>query len=375
MKKLLVILLAVAMAAAIAVPAMAAGPMVKVGGRMLTDIGYWNRSKELMSSGSSVGTAFVNVPGHSYLRAIFTAPDKTTGGFIELGLASLQPSATVSLRYAYGWYKIGNCKITAGQTDNLFGTLAAFPRQNVGLNNNFHLLLFGWGKLWPHRVPQARIFWDGGMFSLQFALEEPRAKSLSGITGDFYYTFPRASLVARVKAGGFVAWPGFNFVQHKFELPNGTTGDDSYNTWAFAVPIKFVAGAFTVKADLHYGYNFRTEYPFYPAQTAPIVSATGEIEDTKTWGGFLSFEYKMGNMILAVGGGYERFENDKWKDWLGYKDDNQSRYAFFVSLPTHINKYFLIQPEFSYYNYGDNPSDGSDAGTEWMLGMQFSFVF
>lgn len=374
MKKLFVIMLAVAMAAAFAVPALAAGPSVTVGGRMLTDIGWWNRSEEMMSSGKDVSTAFVNMPGHSYLRAIFMAPDKTTGGMVELGLRSHQPTASVSLRYAYGWYKVGNCKITAGQTDNLFGTLAVSPKQNVGLNNNGHLLLFGWGMLWPHRVPQARIFWDGGMFSLQFALEEPRAKSLSGVTGDFYINFPRMSLVARVKAGGFVMYPGFNFVQHKFE--GVAAGDDSYNTWAFVLPVKFTAGAFTVKAAGHYGYNFYTEYPFYPAMTAPLVSASsGQIEDTKVYGGFLTFEYKMGNMTLALGGGYERFSNDKWKSWLGYKDDNQSRYAFFVSLPTNINKYFKIQPEFSYYNYGDNASDGKDAGKEWILGVQFSFVF
>ncbi|MBU1154845.1 MAG: hypothetical protein KJ921_03290, partial [Proteobacteria bacterium] len=116
MKKLLIIAVAVMAIFAMSVPAMAVSPSTytfDMAARMLTDIGWQSRSGELTHSGNDVGSWFVNMPGHSYLRARFFSVDKNVGGRIELGLTSLQPSATVSLRYAYGYWRVGNCRILA----------------------------------------------------------------------------------------------------------------------------------------------------------------------------------------------------------------------------------------------------------------------
>jgi hypothetical protein len=347
-----------------------------VNGRMLTDIGWWNKSKELTNNGKDdVTTAFVNVPGHSYLRARWRTSDAMSGGMIELGLKSLQPDAEVSLRYAYGWYKVGNCRILAGQTDNWFGSLQYHPKQYIGLNNNAHLLLFGWGLMWPHRVPQVQFTYETQSWGIQFALEEPRANTAE--TGaDFYVNVPRLTLTGMFKAGGFQTHPGILWVQHKqeFGAGQGAGGDDSYNTWAFVLPVKFTAGAFTVKFQGHYGINIATEIPFYPADTGPL-RAGNKYYDTQTYGGFLSAEFKVGALTLIGGIGYEYIQNDDWKDKAGYKDDNYTRLAYFVAVPYQVNKFFGIHPEFAYYDHGDSPETGDDQGNEWMLGMQFRFIF
>jgi hypothetical protein len=379
MKKFLVAMLAVVALVAFAGAAFAAespSSRVIINGRMLTDFGWWNKSKELTANGKDdVTTAFVNVPGHSFLRARWRTSDAMSGGMIELGLKSLQPTASVSLRYAYGWYKVGNFRILAGQTDNWFGSLAYHPKQYVGLNNNAHLLLFGWGLMWPHRVPQVQFTYYTKTWGIQFALEEVRNKT-SETGADFYFTFPRMSLTAMFKSGGFMTHPGILWAQHKqeFGAGQGAGGDDAYNTWAFVLPIKFTAGAFTVKFQGHYGINIGGEFPFYPANSGPI-RVGNKIYDTQTIGGNISFEYKVGAITLIGGVGMEQFSNDDWKNKLGYKDDSYTRTAYFVAVPYQINKFFGIHPEFSYYNHGDNPETGDDQGNEWMLGVQFRFIF
>ncbi|MBU1450413.1 MAG: hypothetical protein KKH47_05500, partial [Proteobacteria bacterium] len=108
MKRLVVMAVAAMMALSIAVPALAVSPSTytfDMAARMLTDIGWQSKSEELTRNQSSeVGSWFVNMPGHSYLRARFYSVDKNVGGRIELGLKSLQPEASVSLRYAYGYW-------------------------------------------------------------------------------------------------------------------------------------------------------------------------------------------------------------------------------------------------------------------------------
>ncbi|MCB2228870.1 MAG: hypothetical protein KQH53_19505 [Desulfarculaceae bacterium] len=385
MKKWLILTLAVMLGLAAASPAWAVDTSTytfELQARMLTDIGWWNKSQELTNNGSDdVGTWFLTLPGHSYLQARFYSVDKNVGGRIELGLKSVQPDATVSLRYAYAYWRVGNCRILAGQTDNWFGSLAYHIRQYVGLEENAHLLMFGWGFLWPHRVPQVQFTYNTDKWGIQFALEEPRQKTNlfdAGGTTDAAFMFPRASLTLMFRYGGFMTHPGFNFVNHKYE--SGSTGafDDSYNTWAFVLPIKYTIGAFTLKFQGHYGINFATEYPFFPVDlTQPYRNGidTGGIDDTTIYGGVLAGEYQIGKIMVTGGVGYENFSNDAWSGKNGYSKDENVRLGAFIAVPYQFTKNFGVHPEFSYYSYGDDPKTGNGMGNEWLLGVQFRFVF
>ena len=383
MNKIIIIAIAAMAMLAVSVPALAVSPSTytfQMAARMLTDVGWWNRSEELTTNGSSsVGTWFLNMPGHSYLRARFYSVDKNVGGRIEIGLKSLQPNATVSLRYAYGYWRVGNCRILAGQTDNWFGTLAYHARQYIGLNENTHLIMLGWGFLWPTRVPQVQFTYNTAKWGIQFALEEPRQKSnYFGSGTDSTFKFPRASVTMMFKLGGFMTHPGFSFVQHSYEGGNSGAFDDSYNTWAIVLPVKFTTGPFTLKFQGHYGVNFATEYFYVPSTWArPYRSGitNGDIEDTKIYGGMLAGEYKIGKLMVTGGVGYENFSNDAWSGKNGYSKDENVRTSAFIALPYQFTKNFGIHPEFAYYSYGDNPQTGNDIGNEWLLGVQFRFVF
>ncbi|KMY68860.1 hypothetical protein AAU61_04565 [Desulfocarbo indianensis] len=355
-------------------PALAAespGASVTVGGRMLTDFGWWTRDKELTANQKEdVTGSFVNLPGHSYLRATWTSADKNAGGLVELGLKSHQPEASVSLRYAYGWWKSGNFRLLAGRTDNWFGSLAYHARQYLGLNEGGHAYLWGWGQLWPDRVAQAQLTYETPAWGLQFALEDPRDQT--GAAGqDFYGDLPRFSLTARITAGGFMTHPGFSFVRHSYE---GSGLKQEYDTWAVNLPLRYVSGALGLKLQIHYGVNFYQEYPFYPALAAPVAKAGGSLEDTETLGGLFSLEYKIGNTMLIGAVGYERFENDAWKG-LGFRDDSSQRLALVAALHIDLNPFFSLHPEVALYDHGDDPLTGESQGREWLAGAQFSWIF
>lgn len=340
---------------------------------MLTDIGWWNRGKELTNNqNDDVTSAFVNVPGHSYLRAVWTSRDKSAGGLVEMGLKSLQPAASVSLRYAYGWWKTGNLKLLAGRTDNWFGILAYHARQYLGLNENGHAYLWGWGQLWPDRVAQVQFTYESQSWGIQFAMEDPHDKTSASGT-DFYTNLPRLSLTARFKSGGFMTHPGISYVRHSFEGASAGV-EREFDTWAVILPLRYDIGSFSMRLSAHYGINFYQEYPFFPALAGPVNKPDGSLEDTEVLGGFFTMEYKLGKTALIGAVGYERFQNDAWKQ-LGYKDDTSQRLALVAALHIELNPFFSLHPEFGWYDYGDNPETGEAQGKEWMLGMQFSWIF
>jgi len=393
MKKIFAIMVAMAALVAFTAPAWAAdepGPTFVVGGRMLTDLGYNKMSKELTSNKKEdVTTAFVNMAGHSYLNAKFTSVDKTTGGFVELGLTSkINNTEGVLLRYAYGWWKVGNCKLQAGQDDGWLGSLAFAPKQYFGLTQSGKLLLSNWGYTYSGRHPQARFEWESGMFGVALSAVQPGAEKAPTIsaTQDFYANVPRFDLATKFKVGGFLAMPAVGWSQLKIE-GTASGADSDINSFIALLPVKFSAGPFTAKAEIHYGVNNEIEWNGVDSglkalpRSTPFIGSNGKIEDTRMVGGFLALEYQIiPTWEITAGFGIEKLNNDAWKKSVanggaGYKNDDYTRKAYFVALPYTVTKNFSIHPEFGYYDYGDNIVNNADSGNEWLLGLQFRFVF
>lgn len=371
MKKFLVLTLALVALFALSVPVMAAeapGPSIVLGARVNQTIGWQNKSKELTNNGKEdITKSFVELPGNSYWRAKFTSADKKVGVHVEIGLKS-----SVGMRHVYGWYKVGNCKLLAGNTDNWHGAVYW----------NYHKLdaapggdVLGWGKIWAPRRPQVQLTWMAGNVGIQVALEKAAGVSFSG--ADVYQKFPRASLSAQFKSGGFSTTPSIGFVRYDFEgMPSGI--DSTFDVWAAILPVKISAGAFTIQGELHYGANIGVGYAGYPGLAGYSLfsfKSNGDFEDTKTWGGYIDASYKVGALRIALGFGYENFTNDEWKNTWGFREDNFARKLFYLSLPYKLHKNLTLYPEFNYLDHGDDPMTGKDAGNEWVLGLLFRFIF
>ena len=172
MKKLLIGMVAVAAIIAFAAPAFAAAT---VHVRALTDIGWQSKSEELTNSGDTATRMFMNLPGHDYLKVLWVSDDKTTGAHVEFSIVEKDDgnNSAVNLRYLYGWYKVGNCRILVGHSDNWFGSLAYSASQYLGLTTSAKLLLLGNGAMYSSRMPHARFEWKTNGYGFMIAAVTP----------------------------------------------------------------------------------------------------------------------------------------------------------------------------------------------------------
>lgn len=393
MKKFFIAMVAIVALIAFAVPAMAAG---SIHVRALLDAGYQNYSDERSAVGEAYTSVFMGVPAHSYLRGLWMSDDKKTGAHAELGIGSnVHVADGISLRYLYGWYKVGNCKLVAGHTDSTWGSLAYSPFQHVGFGFG-KLLLLGWGHAYSGRHPQVRFEWSGGAFGFSIAAGSPMnswsmpqlatgaftaswdatgtVATLSPVTGalpaDMYATFPMIDVVLSFKAGGFMTTPGFRWSQMKANYADGA-GDyeDAVNSYALQLPVKFTSGAFSFVGQVFYGQNFNNIVALH-RDSNPLWNGM-DVENTITYGGSVGATFKTGALTVGTGFGYVRNTNDLWD---GATNDYTSRYAAFLSARYQVTKNFYVHPELSYWNYGKSIAD-ADLGTEWLLGVQFGFIF
>jgi hypothetical protein len=398
MKKLLIGMVAVAAVLAIAAPAFAAYTMHV---RALTDIGWNMRSEEITNSGESNTNIFMNLPGHDYLKGLWISDDKTTGAHVEFSISqrNFGNNSSVNLRYLYGWYKVGNCRLLIGQSDSWFGSPSYFAKQVVGLNASKKLLLLGNGVMYASRTPHIRFEWKNNGYGFMIGAVTPLAiidgtptltfADGTSSTADFSGVLPRFDMAFLFRAGGFQTTPGFSWSMQQYQWAEAIEDAydlyDTVHTWCLVLPAKFTMGGFTVKGQFHIGQNYDYEY-FHGLGSAnagiagqPLSiaypSADGtSVEDTKMLGGSLSFEYMMGAVGLFLGGGIQNYQNDIWEDY-GYEEDSYTRYGVYAGMQYNINKHFYIHPEISYWNYGDSVYTGDDAGYEWLFGAQFGFIF
>jgi hypothetical protein len=389
MKKLLMCLAAVMAVAALAGSAWAQavepGPSAVLGGRIWTDIGYQSLSKEqTVNRRDDVTTALVQVSGHSYLNGRWTSADKTTGGLVEINVvAKAGDTEVVGLRYAYGWWKVGNCQLIAGQTDGWLGSLAYGPLNFFGVSQSQKTGLTNWGFIYSSRSPQVRFEWRSGNFGFSVAAVQPAAEGITTIANtDMYANLPRFDVAAEFKAGGFMTTPAFGWSQLKYQGTASGWADDGYTTWLAMLPFKYTVGPFTAKVQLHTGINTENEYAGElpnaigtAPKIVPIFSAAGKLYDTKEVGGSIALEYRVGALMITAGYGQQRIENDFWKTSNGFRNDSYDRRAWFLAAPYEVTKNFTVGPEIGYYMYGDSPQTGQDMGTELLAGLQFKFLF
>jgi hypothetical protein len=376
MRKLFIIGVALALMVGFTATAMAAaGPSVTLGARVNQRFAYNFSSEERNSSGEDITQQAVALVGNSYWRAKFLSADKKVGVMVELGL----PNANT--RFAYGWYKIGNCTLYGGQKGDYF--YAYFPdgsRMSVVAGD-----AIGWGHPYHGRHPQVALEWASGNFGVYFSLQTPPDQTGSINQGsaatpvdfgaaDQYATLPAVHLGFKFKTAMFSTQPAFLWTQTKWEgLASGV--DDDVQCWGAWLPLQFKAGGFTVLLQGHYIVNPTGVWSSMPSFAGPSLSPDGSFGDTTNLGGLIQLKYTMGALDVYAGFGYENFNNDDWKDQLGWSEDDNSRMLYYLGMAYRVHKYFIIYPEFNYNDYGDAPQSGSDLGNEWVIGVLLRFIF
>ena len=347
---------------------------VKMGARVNQEIGWSFTSKERTVNGKDdVADSFVNLVGNSYLRAKFMSDDKKVGAHIEIGM---KEGSNIGTRHAYAWYRLGRCTFLAGQTDNWQGGKGIYWTSQKLSEGPTGGDVLGWGKAWVPRQPKVQWTWHNGTYGFQAALEKPRAMPADGIdttASDVHSIWPSLSLGFDFTNKLFEFTPAFIWSQWQIEgAPSGY--DDVVYSYGLIVPIAVKAGGFKLILEGHYSQNPSGLYSTWGGSVAQFKS-DGKLENTKNYGGYGEVSYVTGTLRVALGGGFETFSNDAWKSQYNWKDDNYTRYMAWLALPYQAHKYLTIRPELDYYNYGDDPQTSDSAGSEWVLGVLFRFVF
>jgi hypothetical protein len=411
MKKLGLLALVLGMVIAFAVPAMsftiegAKGEKMYIGGVFMTDMGWFNRSKEITGSGTDQTQFVMAVPNHSRLRGSLEIGN--VGGFWEFGMGGVEAGTAgaynttnnyVETRKLYGWYKFGNCELRAGKDDGYY--FSVVPSQYFGLNWDLHVFGFGWGALYDTREPQLRFTQNidktfGYMITLLQSTiwNDPYTTTVNRVS---YNQFPRLAAKVMMNFGAVSLYPAFQGQYAKWDNlsqvpPYSTVGkspDDNVTSWQVQLPVVFKGGPFTGTIMGYYGQN---SAPFYGGFASPFhawgrdinVGGTGAIKNTTDMGGFINLAYTVGAVTPAIYFGYDNAKNsDIYKTSAAFPvagDDYNNRMMYGASVMFKVAEGFFVVPEFTYYDYGKYPAGSAnsnkDVGKEWMGGVQFQFVF
>lgn len=386
MRKLGLFALVLGLVVAFAMPALAfkidgaKGEKMYIGGLFMTDIGYWNRSKELMKAKDDNTQLMLTVPHYSQLRG--TVEVGNVGGFWEFGLGGWSYTGTpehsryTELRKLYGWYSFGNCQILAGKTDGYVYSWA--PLQVIGFANSGKVAGFGWGNIYDSRAPQVRFTQNiSKEFSYAISLVAPEGYTDSGVLS--YAQVPAVAAKLMMNFGMISLNPAAIYQTVKWDnLASGW--DDSMSAWYAVLPVKLTAGPFTGTFQVGYGQNLGNSagtFGLLLLQSAYhnyLRDSAGKIKNTTGMNGFIDLAYTAGPVTPHIFFGYDKASNsDIWKTG----DDNNTRTMMGVSMMYAVAPGFFLIPEFTMYDYGKVPNTAAktDLGKEWFGGVQFRFMF
>ncbi|MBI5585752.1 MAG: hypothetical protein HY892_18225 [Deltaproteobacteria bacterium] len=397
MKKILIFAVVLMLAVVVAVPAFAfriegaKDTKFYLGGVALTDIGIWHMDKEvaqrsgLPNYNTSADQFILTVPRHSRLRT--SVQSGNIGAYWELGMGrdlragheegdagntlAGQRTNYMETRKIYGWYTFGNCTLMAGKNDGSFWV--AFPYQNLGFENNNHVIGLGWGSVYDDRAAQIRFTQNvSKTFSYQVSLVQPFYSDVTvgGVNFDTVAKYPRIDAMITLNFGPVSIMPGGTWSNLYWDQ-NPPGFDNQVNVWMAQLPVKVQAGAFSFIGQIGYGANIG----FYPLQSAfwrPQFQ-NGKVKDTKGVFGFADFAFTAGAVTPHFYIGYDAPENTDV--YVGEKKNERLMYGIGVNWKIADN--FFVVPEFTMYDYGKNPqvAGNPSLGKEWLGGVQFQFVF
>jgi len=388
MKKLGLFALVLGLVVAFALPAFAftiegaKGEKMYIGGLFMTDIGFFNRSKELTGYTSDRTELMFTVPNYSQLRG--TVEVGQVGGLWEFGIGGSTIGGTaaetryVELRKLYGWYNFGNCQILAGKTDGYVYSVA--PLQVMGFNNGNYVAGFGWGNIYDSRSPQVR-FTQNISKQFSYAISLVSTEGYTDSTRLSYSQIPAIAAKFSMNFGVVTLKPAAVYQTVKWDqLPAGY--DDSMASWYAVLPVIVKAGPFTGTFQAGYGQNIGTgatqgQFGLLLLESAYQSyqrDANGKIKNTTALNGFIDLAFTAGPITPHVYFGYDRAQNsDVWKTG----DDNNTRTMMGISAMYQVAPAFYLIPEFTMYDYGKIPNTAAktDIGKSWVGGVQFRFMF
>ena len=366
MKKIFVILSAIMLAIAFAVPAGAVDWDFYASVRMQT----FNTNQDENTSASGFDDRDSRWGLSPVSRVGATVMNGAVGGGFEYG--HNDDNNNVSLRRLYGIWDFGPGELTVGKE---FTPLHFVTGQVY--DNDYGLR--GFGAFFTYR-PMIQVKVDG----FKLALITPGTGDPENMTDapgdneqtDYDTTFPKVevSYTLAMDTSSVKLFGGWN----QFEVIGTTIPDKEYDVTCYIYGVAGVVnvGPVTMKAmiwngqnvDL-YGLTSDQEVDFKP----DYVAAVNDLRDSNGYGGVASIGVKINDVVgVEAGYGYVTATDDT----IG-KEDNDEAWAVYLQAPITLAQGVTVVPEIGHYDYETNGTAGNDLdqGYESYFGAKWQIAF
>ena len=283
-------------------------------------------------------------------------------GHVQLALEGDEDGNTVALELLYGTWDFGGGTLLVGQDHTPYTLVSdqvapGAEGMRYDLDNGF----IGYGALWDSYQPQITLNLASGLY---VSLIQPELGGILGTDNDT--TIPKVCVGYKHETEGMSINVGGAYNTYEAELP---TGDEDIDSYLLYLGGTAALGMVDLQWNLHYGENLG-DFGLIDREAAAMaqLDATGDIEDSDCYGGYLQIAFNVDPATITLGCGYTQSENDV----LGNDEDEQISY--FVNAKIPMADTFFVVPEFSYYDMMDNAA-GNDEPETWCLGLKCQMDF
>jgi len=354
MKKLIVILAAIAMVGAFTATTMAAEWNFYGSARMAT----FYTSDDPGNDADSIDNFNHDLQGNARIGANVKASD-AIGGRFEYGHSS--SASNVGLRMLYGTYNFGMGEVLVGQT---YTPLTSFYSNSV-FDGDGDLL--GVGQFYEGRLPMVQL----KMAGFKVALIKPNVASTLEGTASTEAKMPKIEASYGFKFDNFFAdaFAGYQTYDEKGTI----IGDQSVDSWVVGIGGGMSLGPFYGNIGVHYSINQGQYGAYNPGNAGPMADEAqivgGEVKDNKGYGYLAVVGFKAGDKF-TIEAGYGNETNELDIDNSNKDETDQ----YYLNLTWNIAPGFFVVPEVGFIDRKDN-AQGNDQGDLTYYGLKWQINF
>jgi len=355
MKKLLILLSAVAFVVAFTVPAMSADWGFYGSARMYTFMN--DLSKEASGLGVSDDDLSWFLQGNSRIGAKVKAG--AVSGRFEYGSGP-------NLRLLNGAWKFGAGTLVVGQDYSPIDTFISNQQGPAKWGGDIDGL--AWGGIYDGRTAQLKL----KMASFQVALTQPKVVSAVAGVSDTDTSMPKIEACYNFKAGPLALKVLGAMNTHDDVVITGTTEKEySVDSNIFGLMAKYATGPFSIAADMFIATNPGNFGLLQDNSVKKAVWTGTTVEDCDSTGALIVLGYKASDMI-KLEGGYGMLSNEVEAAGVTTKSETNS---YYVQATITLAKGVYIVPEYGSVDYGDKEvgaaktkqGDISYFGAKWQI--------
>jgi hypothetical protein len=358
MRKLLIVLAALAFVVGTTIPAIATDWSFYGKAAMFTYM--QSVSKEASGLGVDDDDLTWTVLNSSN-RFGFVAKGDDIGGILEFGINShyAADANRAHIRLANGYWNFGAGTLVVGQD---YAPAAFFPSATI--YNDCSMVLHG--AVYTQRVPQIKLKWAG----LQVALVEPNKAAMLADDQDTSIPKIEASYDLKVGPVALHIFGGMNSYD-EVAIVGTTETETGIDSNLFGVGFKYATGPFYVNGDVWMATNPGNYGVLQDSKgtTATVTGTTVNDVDSMVYAAILG--YKVSDMI-TLEAGYGLISNER--EAAGVTTEWETT-TIYIQAPITLAKGVTITPEFGTIDYGDVKPGTGDRGDKTYYGAKWAIVF